>query len=237
MMYLAIKEVTMSISKMFIGFVVICITFVYGAAEPFSQNLKRENIVFIISGPSGTGKSTLVSRLFESDPVFDKPLSITTRSPRPGEIQGVTYNYVSREEFSDMEGNGELIESMTLYGNHYGFSRKDFEDKLMLGKDLLFDGAWAGIQNIIKEKRAITVTIFMFPPSREVLEERLRGRGTDSEEMIQKRLANALQEIQPNHFYDYSFVHEDIDSSLEKLRAIIVAERMKRSRQKIPLFM
>jgi guanylate kinase len=227
----------MSYFKTVLGMVTLML-FNYALAETkdlsISQKIERKNLIIILSAPSGTGKSTLVNKLLKDDPIYIKPLSITTRKPRPGEVMDKDYHFISKEEFDKRDANNEFIENMALYGNHYAFSRQHIEDKLALGKDLLFDGSWAGVQKIVKEKADRVVTIFLLPPSMQELESRLRGRGSDTEEMVQKRLANATQEASQHKFYDYVLVNDDVETTFKQIKTIIAAERMKRLHQTIP---
>lgn len=185
-------------------------------------------LVFVISAPSGSGKSTLVQRLIKSVPDLQFSTSVTTRSPRAGEVPGESYDFVSREEFLAMRGRGELLEWAEVFGNFYGTSRQVLERAARLGRDLILDIDVQGAAQL-KEKLPEAVTIFILPPSRQELEHRLRHRSSDSADVIERRLDGAGREVSNYEFYDYVLVNDDLDESFEKLRGIILAERCRTS--------
>lgn len=185
-------------------------------------------LVFVISAPSGSGKSTLVQRLIKSVPDLQFSTSVTTRSPRAGEVPGESYDFVSREEFLAMRGRGDLLEWAEVFGNFYGTSRQVLERAARLGRDLILDIDVQGAAQL-KEKLPEAVTIFILPPSRQELEHRLRHRSSDSADVIERRLDGAGREVSNYEFYDYVLVNDDLDESFEKLRGIILAERCRTS--------
>ncbi len=189
----------------------------------------RMTIVFIISAPSGSGKSTLVSRLLASDPGLRFSVSYTTRRPRVSEKPGESYIYISRREFNDRIRRGEFLEHAEVFGNYYGTNREVLEQAQSEGKDLILD---IDVQGAGQLKRAIpeAVSIFILAPSRAILEQRLRSRSEDSEEVIQRRLKDAAEEIRNYKQYDYVLVNHQVEESVGTLSAIIKAERVRRTR-------
>ncbi len=193
---------------------------------------QRRGLLIIISSPSGAGKSTLARRLMAWDPTIRFSVSVTTRPPRPGERHGVDYHFIDRPTFARMAAGGELLEHAEVFGNHYGTPRAQVLEAIEEGRDILFDIDWQGGQQIRNSDLADdVVSIFILPPSIAALEERLRGRGQDPEEVIARRMAKARDEISHWAEYDYVFVNDDVDCTAERLRAIVTAERWRRSRR------
>jgi guanylate kinase len=185
--------------------------------------------VFIISAPSGSGKSTLVSRLLASDARLRFSVSYTTRKPRGNEKRGENYIYIGREEFEERIERNEFLEWAEVFGNYYGTNRKVLEQARSLGKDVLLDIDVKGARQL-KDKIPEAVTIFILAPSRDILEQRLRARSEDAEEVIQRRLKEAAEEIRNYRQYDYVIVNHQVEESVEALAAIIKAERVRRIR-------
>jgi guanylate kinase len=185
--------------------------------------------VFIISAPSGSGKSTLVHRLMQSVPGLTFSISYTTRSPRPAETKGVDYVFISREEFVACLERGEFLEYAEVFGNYYGTHRSTFEQAAHQGHDLVLD---IDVQGARQLKVAIpeAISIFVLPPSREVLEQRLRARSQDSEEVIQRRLKGAAEEVRNYTQYDYVLINREIEESAARLASIVKAERLRKAR-------
>ena len=185
--------------------------------------------VFIISAPSGSGKSTLVHRLLESVPDLLFSISYTTRPPRPLERDGVDYIFITREEFERRLAHGEFLESAEVFGNYYGTNRATFEQAAHQGKDLVLD---IDVQGARQLKVAIpeAISIFVLPPSREVLEQRLRARSQDSEEVIRRRLKGAAEEVRNYTQYDYVLINRELEDSTARLSAIVRAERLRKAR-------
>lgn len=184
--------------------------------------------VFIISAPSGSGKSTLVNQARKIVPGLDFSISYTTRSPRGSERNGCEYFFVSREEFEQMIARDEFLEHANVFGNYYGTARRFLAEAEQSGRDLLLDIDVQGAGQI-KQKMPEAVSIFILPPDRKKLEERLRSRGQDAETVIQRRLATAAREIENYSKYDYILVNDRLEESVEALKSVLLAERRKRS--------
>jgi guanylate kinase len=185
--------------------------------------------VFIISAPSGSGKSTLVSRLMTNVPELMFSISYTTRKPRGSEVDGQNYHFVSRAEFEAMIARDEFLECAEVFGNYYGTHRGILEKARALGNDLLLDIDVQGAGQL-RCRIPEAVSIFILPPSREVLEQRLRARGEDDEQVIQRRLRDAAGEIRNYNAYDYVLINRDLAESDAVLSGIVYAERARRSR-------
>ena len=197
------------------------------AAETFRP--ARRGLMLILSSPSGAGKTTLTRNL-KSENNLDLSISVTTRAKRPSEIEGVHYRFIDRAAFDAMRQHNDLLEWAEVHGNGYGTPRKEVEASLAAGRDVLFDIDWQGTQQIVKKARADVVTIFILPPSMAELRSRLIRRAEDAEEVIVKRLANARDEIARWSQYDYVIVNHDLQAAYESIKAILTAERLKRSR-------
>jgi len=185
--------------------------------------------VFIISAPSGSGKSTLVKRLLARVPELMFSISYTTRKPRGTEVHGQQYRFVSHAEFEGMIARGEFLECAEVFGNYYGTHRRILEEACAQGKDLVLDIDVQGARQL-KERIPEAVTIFILPPSRQVLETRLRARGEDRDDEVERRLREAAEEIRNYDQYDYVLINHDLEESGAVLCAIVSAERVRRSR-------
>jgi guanylate kinase len=185
--------------------------------------------VFIVSAPSGSGKSTLVRRLLDGDEGLRFSISYTTRTPRGHEVNGHDYFFISREEFELRLKNGEFVEWAEVFGNCYGTHRNNYDQAVAEGRDLLLDIDVKGARQL-KQRLPGAISVFILPPSRQILEERLRARSEDAESVIQRRLREAAEEIRNYDQYDYVLVNQDVEESAAALRAIVVAERKRRSR-------
>ena len=185
--------------------------------------------VFIISAPSGSGKSTLVHRLLNTVPNLHFSISYTTRPPRSSETDGVDYIFISRKDFEDRLARGEFLEYAEVFGNYYGTNRETFESAARQGKDLVLD---IDVQGARQLKVAIpqAISIFVLPPSKDVLEQRLRSRSQDSEEVIQRRLRGAAEEVQNYTQYDFVLINRDIEEASARLANIVEAERLRKAR-------
>ena len=190
---------------------------------------ERMTTVFIISAPSGSGKSTLVSCLLARDPQLRFSVSYTTRSVRGNEKPGDSYIYISPQEFEERVQRGEFLEHAEVFGNCYGTNRKVLEQARSEGKDLILDIDVQGARQL-KQRIPEAVSIFVLAPSRDILEQRLRMRSEDSEEVIQRRLRDAAEEIRNYVQYDYVLVNHQLEESIDTLTAIIKAERVRRIR-------
>ncbi|HUP03620.1 MAG TPA: guanylate kinase [Bryobacteraceae bacterium] len=185
--------------------------------------------VFIISAPSGSGKSTLVSRLLAADQGLRFSVSYTSRAPRGKELNGADYHFVSRADFERMKDNGEFLEWAEVFGNYYGTHQGELEKARAEGKDLVLDIDVQGARQL-KDKVPEAVTIFVLAPSRQILEQRLRARGEDRDDVISRRLRDAAEEIRRYEAYDYVLINQDLDRSADTLAAIVKAERVRRTR-------
>ena len=185
--------------------------------------------VFIVSAPSGSGKTTLVSRLLASLPGLMFSVSYTTRKPRGDEVDGRSYRFVSRPDFEAMIAGGEFLEWAEVFGNYYGTHRGILEEAQALGKDLVLDIDVQGARQL-RSRIPEAVSVFILAPSRQILEHRLRARGEDREDVIERRLRDAAEEIRDYNRYDYVLINRDLDQSEATLNAIVRAERARRTR-------
>ncbi len=187
-----------------------------------------EGIIFVISGPSGSGKTSVVKRVLQEEKGLVFSVSHTTRPPRPGEVDGRDYYFISEEQFKEMVEKGEFIEWACVYGRYYGTSRRELEQKRK-GHDVLLDIDVQGAESI-KKLFPDSVRIFLLPPSFQELERRLRQRGDTSEEEIKRRLKIAKQEIARHHLFNYIVVNDDLQRCVQSVLCIIRAERLRRER-------
>lgn len=196
------------------------------------MNTGDSGLLVVISGPSGAGKSTLCRRLFETHPEFSLSVSTTTRPPREGEVDGQHYHFVSRGEFVRQRDAGEFVEWAEVHDNFYGTSRRVIDDALAEGRSLVFDIDYQGAESM-RSAYPDSVQIMLLPPNLEVLEERLRGRGTDAEDVVSRRLENAKGEIEACPDFDFVIVNDDLDTAWDELRAVLIAEgrRVARNRR------
>ena len=195
------------------------------------MKLARRGLLIILSSPSGAGKSTLSKRVLEDDPGVVFSISATTRSPRPGEVDGREYFFKTREEFQALVKSDGMLEHAEVFGNFYGTPLAPVEQAIASGRDVLFDVDWQGGQQIRNSKLAeAVVSVFVLPPSMAELEARLKRRGQDSAEVVKNRMAQSRAEISHWAEYDYVLVNDDVDKAEVNLRAIVQAERLKRAR-------
>ena len=192
---------------------------------------KKKGMMFVLSSPSGTGKTTLTKKIAENNKNFTISISHTTRKPRPNEINGKDYYFVSKQEFKNLLKKDNFFEHAAIFDNWYGTSRKPVLELLSLGKDVLFDIDWQGTQALREMEPKHLVSVFILPPSTEELEKRLQSRGQDTLEEVSKRMAEANSEITHWAEYDYIIINNDIEKTLEKLKAILISERLRRVRQ------
>lgn len=193
--------------------------------------MARRGLLLILSSPSGAGKSTLARMLMEWDPTLKFSISATTRDKRPGEVEGREYYFVSKEQFTAFVQEGDMLEHAEVFGNLYGSPKPPVVEALVNGRDVLFDVDWQGGQQIKQAMRDDVVSIFVLPPSIGELEKRLRGRGQDSAEIIAGRMAKSKDEISHWPEYDYVLINTNLPAAFEQLKAIVIAERLKRDRQ------
>lgn len=185
--------------------------------------------VYIISGPSGSGKDSVMKKVFEKQPDIAFSISSITRDMRPGEVEGEKYNFISRERFEQMIKNDELLEHNVFVGNYYGTPKAPVINCIENGKDMLIEVDVNGAVQI-REKMPEAVSIFIMPPSLEVLKQRLTGRGTDSAEVIEKRLNEALREIASAKDYDYIVVNDDLETAADDFVKIMSVDKFKTDR-------
>lgn len=196
-----------------------------------SVHLNRRGVLFVLSSPSGAGKTTISRMMLEADKDIALSISATTRPPRPGEVDGVHYHFVDTEAFKKMAADGEFLEWAHVFGHRYGTPRAPVEALLAAGKDVLFDIDWQGAQQLFQQAGGDVVRVFILPPSMKELERRLRARATDSDEVIAARMERAAAEIGHWDGYDYVLINRDLDACFEQVKTILAAERLRRSRQ------
>ena len=191
----------------------------------------RRGVLLVLSSPSGAGKTTLSRELLKADAGIAISVSVTTRRPRPGEVDGRDYIFCDQAAFERMRDAGELLEWASVHGNFYGTPKTAVMDLLAAGKDVLFDIDWQGAQQLKERAPEELVRVFILPPSAAALEQRLKTRAQDDAAVVARRLAAASAEIAHWAEYEYVIINEDLGVSLAGLRAILAAERLRRSRQ------
>jgi guanylate kinase len=201
------------------------------AATTQIDPIHRRGLLLVLSSPSGAGKTTLSRALLAGDSAITMSVSVTTRSPRPGEVEGRDYYFTTADGYAAMEARGDLLEGATVFGNRYGTPRGPVEKAVRAGRDVLFDIDWQGAQQLAEKMAGDLVRVFILPPSGRALEERLHTRAQDPADVVAKRMAAASAELSHWGEYDYVIVNENLDESLAGLRAILTAERLKRDRQ------
>ncbi len=194
-------------------------------------DLVRRGLLFILSSPSGAGKTTISRKLLEADEQIKLSVSATTRPPREGEVDGLHYQFVSDDDFDRMVDEDDFYEWAHVFDNRYGTPKGAIREALKEGEDFLFDIDWQGTQQLKQKDDQDVVTVFILPPSLAELRSRLEGRATDSGDVIDGRMARARDEISHWAEYDYVVVNDDVDQCFEKVREILHAERMRRTRQ------
>jgi guanylate kinase len=192
--------------------------------------IHRRGLMLVLSSPSGAGKTTLSRRLLEADSEIDMSVSATTRKPRPGEVEGKDYYFLSTEDFGIMRNRDDFLEHAKVFGNYYGTPREPVENALAQGRDVLFDIDWQGTQQLDETAQDDLVKVFILPPSAQELERRLEKRAQDPAEVVAERMAKASDEISHYQEYDYIIINENIDKAFAELQAILLAERLKRRR-------
>jgi guanylate kinase len=201
-------------------------------AERAQQHaIARRGLMLVLSSPSGAGKTTLSRKLLEADPGVELSVSVTTRKQRPGEVDGRDYHFIDAARFEAMVKQGELLEWAQVFGNRYGTPRVPVEDALANGHDVLFDIDWQGTQQLRDKAAPDLVSIFVLPPSMSDLEQRLRRRAQDPDDVIRTRMATAADEMSHWAEYNYIVINTDIDRAFNEVRTILAAERLKRERQ------
>ena len=193
--------------------------------------IARRGLLLVMSSPSGAGKTTLSRALLASDPNVSMSVSVTTRLPREGELDGKDYFFISKERFAEMRQSGQLLEWAEVFGNFYGTPKRPVELALAKGRDVLFDIDWQGTQQLAQRMQDDLVTIFILPPSAEELRERLVRRAQDPASIVAKRMAEASREISHWAEYDYVIINKQMSEASAKIAAILTAERLKRRRR------
>ena len=191
----------------------------------------RRGLMLVLSSPSGAGKTTLSRRLLDADGGLELSVSVTTRPPRNGEVDGRDYRFIERARYEAMVTKNELLEWAEVFGNCYGTPRGPVEAALSAGRDVLFDIDWQGTQQLRNAVPADLVSVFVLPPSIDELERRLHTRAQDSDEIIRERMTKAADEMSHWAEYDYVVINRDIEQAFTDVKAILAAERLKRDRQ------
>jgi guanylate kinase len=195
------------------------------------DGVERRGLMFVLSSPSGAGKTTLSRMLVAETPALQMSVSATTRQKRPGEVEGKDYYFVDQARFDAMIAKGELLEFATVFDNRYGTPRTPVDAALSSGKDVLFDIDWQGTQQLRSRSPSDVVSVFILPPSVAALEQRLHTRAQDSEEIIRRRMRKAGDEMSHFDAYDYIVVNDNIGIAFEAVKSILRAEQLKRERQ------
>ncbi len=195
------------------------------------DGVERRGLMFVLSSPSGAGKTTLSRLLIERMAGLKMSVSATTRAMRPGEVDGRDYLFVDKPRFEEMVEQDEMLEWATVFDNRYGTPRAPVEAALSAGQDVLFDIDWQGTQQLRHKARADVVSVFILPPSAADLEKRLHSRAQDSDEVIRKRMSRASHEMSHWAEYDYIVINHDIDAAFAEVQSILKAERLKRERR------
>jgi guanylate kinase len=199
--------------------------------QPDPHGFRRRGVLFVLSSPSGAGKSTIARKLLASEPELSMSVSYTTRPPRPGEVDGKDYHFVDLERFRAMVSNHEFLEWAHVFNHRYGTPKADVFHTLSEGGDILFDIDWQGAQQLHQLAGGDVVRVFILPPSMEELRARLERRATDSQDVIEARMARANNEVSHWDGYDYVLVNDDVEQCFASVKTILAAERLKRSRQ------
>ncbi len=196
-----------------------------------ANEITRRGLLLVLSSPSGAGKTTITRLLIERDPTLAISVSVTTRAPRAGEIDGKHYRFIDAAEFERMVAAGELLEHAVVFGNRYGTPRAPVEATLASGSDIISDIDWQGTQQLKESVRSDLVSVFVLPPSMAALRKRLESRAQDSREVVGQRMAKSADEMSHWPKYDYVIVNHELEHSVAQVQAILTAERLKRERQ------
>jgi len=193
--------------------------------------VQRRGLMLVLSSPSGAGKTTISRAILRSDRALAMSVSVTTRSPRPGEENGKDYYFVSEADYQRMVTEKQLLEHAKVFDNYYGTPRDHVERELAAGRDVMFDIDWQGTQQLKASARHDLVSVFILPPSIKELERRLRGRAQDAEDVMRRRMSRAADEMSHWPEYDYVVVNQNVDESIAQVKSILTAERLRRDRQ------
>jgi guanylate kinase len=196
-----------------------------------NKAIARRGLMLVLSSPSGAGKTTLSRKLLENDADISLSVSVTTRPPRRGEVDGRDYHFINEARFQEMVRRGELLEWAKVFDYHYGTPKQPVDNVLAQGRDVLFDIDWQGTQQLREQAASDLVSVFVLPPSIPDLERRLQTRAQDSADVIHARMAKAADEMSHWAEYDYVVINNDIEIAFAEVRAILAAERLKRERQ------
>ncbi len=198
---------------------------------PVITLIPRRGLLLVMSSPSGAGKTTLSRKLLATDQNITMSVSVTTRSPRPGEVEGKDYYFITKDRFAQMRDRKDLLEWAEVFGNYYGTPRKPVEEALAKGRDVLFDIDWQGTQQLAQAMEDDLVRLFILPPSAEELQNRLINRAQDTSSVVAKRMAEASREISHWPEYDYVIINDNIEESHRQVLAVLSAERLRRRRR------
>lgn len=201
-----------------------------GGSQTF-EGVERRGLMFVLSSPSGAGKTTLTRLLIDRMPGLQLSVSATTRAMRPGEVDGKDYLFVDKPHFEEMAKGNELLEWATVFDNRYGTPRAPVEAALSAGRDVLFDIDWQGTQQLREKARADVVSVFILPPSAADLEKRLHTRAQDSDAVIRSRMSRASHEMSHWAEYDYIVINHNVEEAYSEVQSILKAERLKRERR------
>ncbi len=194
------------------------------------ETIDRRGLMLVLSSPSGAGKTTIARRVLTEDAGIAPSISHTTRARRPGEVDGKDYHFVDKKTFTQMRDEKAFLEWALVFDNFYGTTRAPVDEALAQGRDVLFDVDWQGAESLRKEAATDVVSVFVLPPTAMALEERLKRRAQDSDDVVVRRMAGASNEIQHWTEYDYVLVNFDLDQSVAAVHAVLAAERLKRTR-------
>lgn len=195
-----------------------------------TPTIQRRGLLLVLSSPSGAGKTTISRRLIDANANISMSVSVTTRKPRPGEVDGRDYHFIDEPTFKRMAEENDLLEWARVFDNYYGTPRGPVEASIKQGNDILFDIDWQGAQQLSEKMKHDVVRVFILPPSAASLEQRLRSRAQDADDVVRKRMDAAAAEISHWPEYDYVIVNSDLAQSMEGLTAILTAERLRRDR-------
>lgn len=194
------------------------------------ETINRRGLMLVLSSPSGAGKTTIARRVLGEDPGITASISHTTRARRPGEVDGKDYHFIDKQTFTQMRDEKAFLEWALVFDNFYGTTRAPVDEALAQGRDVLFDVDWQGADSLREQAKDDVVSVFVLPPTAGALEERLKARAQDSDDVVVRRMAGASNEIQHWNDYDYVLVNFDVEQSVAAVHAVLAAERLKRTR-------